>query len=425
MAVKFSQFVVETDIANVNYLVGWDGADNVQITPADLLSGFNIGSTNDVAYFGSSNSVIGDSTTPFVYQPTGGGGQPAGRLGLGTSSPNFKMDISGGDLRFENNDGIRFGGTGSNNTYWRMFTTGTSTGNLSIGNSASTPYLTISRGSSTTGFVGIGTSSPGALLQVDGTFISSGLSQLGSGGSDVLLTSSGAGNVGIGDSSPTAKLVVNNVNTKMLELKRSGNIKLRVLADANHAQLDMFNSSSTKNISLHTSGDSYFNGGNVGIGTTSPSYPFDVFNTDAPSDIIARFKTNDNSTYIQLVSAGSSWQIGATSDSLDWYNDNNSTVRMSLTETGNLGIGTTSPESKLTIKGDPGNTNQPVRITNVTTDAKTGLFINGTGNAVNEKYGMQFGGYNEYSIGGIFGVLDSTGGSTSGDITFDFGNGRS
>ena len=206
MAVKFSQFVVETNKANVNYLVGWDGVENVQITPSDLLSGFNIGSTNDVAYFASSNSVIGDATTPFVYQPTGGGGQPAGRLGLGTSSPNFKMDISGGDLRFENNDGIRFGGTGSNNTNWRIFTTGTTTGNLSIGNSASTPYLTISRGSSTTGFVGIGTSSPGALLQVDGTFISSGLSQLGSGGANVLLTSSSAGNVGIGTSSPSEKL---------------------------------------------------------------------------------------------------------------------------------------------------------------------------------------------------------------------------
>ena len=75
-----------------------------------------------------------------------------------------------------------------------------------------------------------------------------------------------------------------------------------------------------------------------------------LFNTDAPSDIIARFKTNDNSTYIQLVSAGSSWQIGATSDSLDWYNDNNSAVRMSLTETGNLGIGTTSPNALLHLE---------------------------------------------------------------------------
>jgi hypothetical protein len=38
---------------------------------------------------------------------------------------------------------------------------------------------------------------------------------------------------------------------------------------------------------------------------------------------------------------------------------------------------------------------------------------------------MQFGGYNQYSIGGIFGVLDSVSGNTSGDITFDFGNGTS
>ena len=48
-----------------------------------------------------------------------------------------------------------------------------------------------------------------------------------------------------------------------------------------------------------------------------------------------------------------------------------------------------------------------------------------TGNAPNQKYGMQFGGYNQYSIGGIFGVLDSVSGSTSGDITFDMCNGTS
>ena len=44
MAVKFSQFVVETDKANVNYLVGWDGTDNVQITPANLLGSYPSGS---------------------------------------------------------------------------------------------------------------------------------------------------------------------------------------------------------------------------------------------------------------------------------------------------------------------------------------------------------------------------------------------
>ncbi len=69
--------------------------------------------------------------------------QAGNQIGLGTSSPNFKFDISGGDLRFENNDGIRFGGTGSNNTNWRIYTTGTNTGTFEIGNAVSDPRLTI------------------------------------------------------------------------------------------------------------------------------------------------------------------------------------------------------------------------------------------------------------------------------------------
>jgi len=100
-------------------------------------------------------------------------------------------------------------------------------------------------------------------------------------------------------------------------------------------------------------------------------------------------------------------------------------TKMTIKSDGKIGIGTVSPESKLTIKGDPGNTNQPTKITNNSTDTHTGLFLNGTGNAVNEKYGLQFGNYNEYSIGGIFGVMDSVSASTSGDITIDFGNGTS
>jgi hypothetical protein len=98
-------------------------------------------------------------------------------------------------------------------------------------------------------------------------------------------------------------------------------------------------------------------------------------------------------------------------------------TKMTIKSDGRIGIGTVNPESKLTIKGDPSNTNQPTKITNSSTDNHTGLFLNGTGNAVNEKYGLQFGGYNEYSIGGIFGVMDSVSASTSGDITIDFGNG--
>ena len=108
-----------------------------------------------------------------------------------------------------------------------------------------------------------------------------------------------------------------------------------------------------------------------------------------------------------------------------YFRTGGNNTRLSINSSGKVGIGTTSPEAKLTIKGDALNTNQPVRITNSVTDTHTGLFLNNTGSTVGEKYGMQFGGYNQYSIGGIFGVLDSVSGSTSGDITFDLGNGTS
>ena len=86
----------------------------------DVQGNVQFGGTTDFRYFQVSNSI-----------------------GLGTSSPNFKFDISGGDLRFENNDGVRFGGTGSNNTNWRIYTTGTNHGTFEIGIQVIDPRLTI------------------------------------------------------------------------------------------------------------------------------------------------------------------------------------------------------------------------------------------------------------------------------------------
>jgi hypothetical protein len=36
--IKFSQFTQKTTLGTVDFLVGYTGADNVQIDPADLLS---------------------------------------------------------------------------------------------------------------------------------------------------------------------------------------------------------------------------------------------------------------------------------------------------------------------------------------------------------------------------------------------------
>jgi len=106
------------------------------------------GAVNNVTVWDSVNTVT--STADDFYYNLG-----SNRLGLGTSSPNFKMDIGGGDLRMEENYGILFGGTGSNHQNFMIYTTGDPFGgvypgtwSVGMGNRSgalSTPALTINR----------------------------------------------------------------------------------------------------------------------------------------------------------------------------------------------------------------------------------------------------------------------------------------
>lgn len=98
------------------------------------------------------------------------------------------------------------------------------------------------------------------------------------------------------------------------------------------------------------------------------------------------------------------------------------------TTTGNVGIGTTLTSHILTLSIDPTDSNQPVGVRNEDlTDPHTALYISGKGNVVDEKIGIQFGhsesAPNFWGIGGIYAVMDSSVGDTTGDITFDFREG--
>ena len=172
------------------------------------------------------------------------------------------------------------------------------------------------------------------------------------------------GNVGIGTSSPGVKLdVVGGVRS----FSSSGNYGLitngSFQAVGDHGgtyMLDLDNTGAADLVNIKKSGTSRFyitNGGNVGIGTTSPAHKLEVYNTaDSPTYVRINNQNSGASAYtgVDLQSYGGGWQVRVPAstifaNSLQFsFND---AERVRITYDGNVGIGTTSPITKLHVAG--------------------------------------------------------------------------
>jgi hypothetical protein len=279
--IKFSQFTEKTTLGTVDFLVGYTGAENVQISPTNLLSTFVSGSgtAGQVAYFDPSNNLAGDND--FFWDYTNN------RLGIGTSSPNVKLEINGGADAIARITGTTTAArfdykTNSNHMFWQLIE---SDGRFRLYDQTNTSErLTIT----SAGNVGIGTASPVSKLDViggvtaQGTLVATGISQLGSGGSNVYLTSSSAGNVGIGTSSPSDKLTVDG-NLSIFGNKiynGSAANSAGVSFPSSTTRIDGYNGitfhSSTTTVGSQTERMRITNNGNVGIGTSNPTEKLEV-----------------------------------------------------------------------------------------------------------------------------------------------------
>ncbi len=92
------------------------------------------------------------------------------------------------------------------------------------------------------------------------------------------LTAINTGNVGIGTTSPTAKLhlAVSSANDDTFHIF-NGSVRTHLLAsESTNGVIYMRSSANTNTVRINSSGLSYFNGGNVGIGVTNPGNKLSV-----------------------------------------------------------------------------------------------------------------------------------------------------
>ena len=288
---------------------------------------FQILADSDALTFRSHNDS--GSTRNTVVTMTG-----AGNVGIGTTTPGYKLSISG-----TGGDQIELYGTGGAKS-WRIGSGNNTTQNFSIIETGSAERFTIAAG----GNVGIGTSSPAEMLEIWGDI------KFGATGNvtrELIWERSGA---------ERSKLYVNSGNDFVIQM----NAIDRVFVDINT--------------------------GNVGIGNNTPSEKLNVEGTVAAQVFTATSSTATSTFYSAdlaattgsanrwglLFGGGNYGSITADPNSsaglritrldtgpLTFGQNSNAafksqtfTPQMTLNTSGNLGIATTSPFTKLSVGGN-------------------------------------------------------------------------
>jgi len=273
-----------------------------------------------------------------------------------------------------------------------------STGNVGIGTTSPASKFAIADGNNNFRMGDLNGSSSAVLELDDSTPV-----QIEGFGSDLRFTTNGSnkvtidssGNMVVGDTAATYRMEVKGTaetSQTLLKLKDSANVQaLTIQTDGSgNGYLELWDTDSNRDVMLYSAGTSYINGSAFGVGTTTVSSGAEM---ELWSDTTTDLKISGNSSgwtdasvllearnstargggsYYHNVPGGYEWFWGrgystddfminrnsnATTHQVDTAQNNATDVTNFFTiegDTGNVGIGDTSPESLLNLSGDVG-----------------------------------------------------------------------
>ena len=195
-------------------------------------------------------------------------------------------------------------------------------------------------------------------------------------------------NLGIGTTSPSRGLTINRSDefASLNIIKNNTGNQIAYLGTGSSGAGDggilQLSDAGVVKVQLYTAGNSYLNGGNVGIGTTSPGWKLDVrgvmtIETNGNdygvtnTNYVARFVPATGTGGVVLAhnssisrgyvgSSGSGSSLGFITNLSGVNNE-----RMTILENGNVGIGTTTPLNLFEVSKSNENSSTSLRITNL------------------------------------------------------------